>query len=67
MRREGQEFLPDDEEKGSLFSRYEAETGLRWMWAGLWCFLLSGDGDVGELLELQHDCERLFGSSRGHV
>ena len=52
MRREGQEFLPDDEEKGSLFSRYEAETGLRWMWAGLWCFLFSGDGYVGELLEL---------------
>ena len=30
-------------------------------------FLLSGNGYVGELLELQHDCERLFGSSRGHV
>ena len=30
----------------------EAETGLRWMWAGLSCFLSSGDRYVGELLEL---------------
>ena len=29
--------------------------------------ILSGDGCVGELLELQLDCERLFGSSRGQV
>ena len=65
MRREGQEFLPDDEEKGSLFSRYEAETGLRWMWEGFWCFLFSGDGYVGELLELQQGCEGPFVSSRG--
>ena len=28
--------------------------GLLWMWAGLSCFLSSGDGYVGELLEL-HD------------
>ena len=27
--------------------------GLLWMWAGLSCFLSSGDGYVGELLELQ--------------
>ena len=32
MRREGREFFPDDEGKGSLFSSYEAETGLHWMW-----------------------------------
>ena len=37
------------------------------MWPGHSCFLLSGDGYVGVLLELQHDCERLFGSCRGHV
>ena len=29
------------------------ETGLLAMWAGLACFLSSGDGYVGELLELQ--------------
>ena len=28
-------------------------------------FLLSGDGYVGELLELQQGCEGPFGSSRG--
>ena len=27
------------------------------MWAGVSCFLSSGDGDVGELLELQQRCE----------
>ena len=27
------------------------------MWAGVSCFLSSGDGDVGELLELQQGCE----------
>ena len=43
----------------------EAETGLLWMWAGLSCFLSSGDGYVGELLELQQGCEGPFGSSRG--
>ena len=31
------------------------------MWAGLSCFLSSGDGYVGELLELQHGCEGPFG------
>ena len=32
------------------------------MWAGLSCFLSSGDGYVGELLELQQGCEEPFGS-----
>ena len=41
--------------------------GLLWMWAGLSCFLSSGDGYVGELLELQQGCEGPFGSSRGYV
>ena len=27
------------------------------MWAELWCFLSSGDGYVGELLELQQGCD----------
>ena len=27
------------------------------MWAELWCFLSSGDGYVGELLELHQGCE----------
>ena len=35
------------------------------MWAELSCFLSSGDGYVGELLELQQGCEEPFGSSRG--
>ena len=35
------------------------------MWPGLSCFLSSGDGNVGELLELQQGCEEPFGSSRG--
>ena len=39
--------------------------GLLWMWAGLSCFLSSGDGYVGEPLELKQGCEVLFGSSRG--
>ena len=47
------EFFPDHAGKGSLLSSYEAETGLLWMWAGLPCFLSSGDGYVRELLELQ--------------
>ena len=33
------------------------------MWVGLSCFLSSGDGYVGELLELQQGCEGPFGSS----
>ena len=31
--------------------------GILWMWAGLAYFLSSGDGYVGELLELQQGCE----------
>ena len=38
--------------KGSLLSSLEAEMGLLWMWGELSCFLSSGDGYVGELLEL---------------
>ena len=60
-----QEFFPDNAGKVSLLSSKEAETGLLWMWAGLSCFLSSGDGYVGELLDLQQGCERLYGSSRG--
>ena len=67
MRWECREFFPDQSGKGSLISSYEPETELLWMWPGPSCFLLSGDGYVGELLELQRDCERFFGSSRGHV
>ena len=52
MRREHREFFPDHAGKGSLLSSYEAQTGLLWMWAGLSCFLSSGDGYVGDLLEL---------------
>ena len=63
MRREPPEFFPDHAGKGSLFSSKEAETRLLWMWAGLSCFLSSGDGYVGELLELQQGCEGPFGSS----
>ena len=57
MRRERGEFFPHHAGKGSLLSSYEAETGILWMWAGLSCFLSSGDGYVGELLELQQGCE----------
>ena len=57
MRRERREFFPDHAGKVSLLSSLEAETGLLWMWAGLSCFLSSGDGHVGELLELQQGCE----------
>ena len=31
------------------------------MWAGLSCFLSTGDGYIGELLELQQGCEGSFG------
>ena len=51
MRRERREIFPDKAGKGSHISSYEAETGLLWMWAGPWCFLSSGNGDVGELPE----------------
>ena len=57
MRRKRREFFPDHAGKGSLLSSSEAETGLLWMWAGLSCFLSSGDGYVGELLELQQGSE----------
>ena len=56
MRRECREFFPDTAGKGSLLLCYEAETGLLCMWAGLSRFLSSGDGYVGELLELQQGC-----------
>ena len=58
------EFFPDQAGKGSLLWSYEAEMGLPWIWAGLSSFLSSGDGYVGELLELQQGCEGPFGSSR---
>ena len=64
-RRERQESFPDHAGKESLLSSYEAETGLLWLWGGLSCFLSSGVGYVGELLELQQGCEGPFGSSRG--
>ena len=53
MRREPREFFPDHAGKGSLLSSWEAETGHLLMWAELSCILSSGDGYVGELLELQ--------------
>ena len=65
MGRERRKFFPDHEGKGSLLSSYEAETGLFWLCAGLSCLLSSGNGYVGELLELQQWCEGPFGSSRG--
>ena len=64
IRRERREFFPDHAGKGSLLSSYEAETVRLWMWAGLPCFVSSGDGYVGELLELQQWWEGPFGSSR---
>ena len=64
MLRECREFFADHVGKGSLLSNYEAETGLLGMWAGLLGFLSSGDGYVGELLELQEWCEGPFVSSR---
>ena len=67
MRWECQEFFPDQVGKGSLISSYEPETELLWMCGELSCFLSGRNGYVGELLELQHDCERLFRSSRVHV
>ena len=64
MRRECRRIFPDHAGKGSLPLSSEGETGLLWMWSGLSCFLSSGDGYVGELLELQQGCEGPFGSSR---
>ena len=55
---------PTSQGKDPSFSSYEEETGLLWMWAELSCFLLSGDGYVGELLDLQQGCEGPFGSSK---
>ena len=65
MRRERSEFFPEQAALGSLISNYEAETGLPWMCEGASCFLSSGDGYVGELLESQQECEGPFGSSSG--
>ena len=65
MRWKRREFFSDHAGKGSMLSSYEAETGLLWMWVGHSCFLSSGDGYVGELLEFQQGCEGPFGSSRG--
>ena len=62
---ERQESFPDDTGRESFLSSYEAETGLLCMWGELSCFLLSGDGYVGELLELQPGFKVPFGSSRG--
>ena len=53
MRRERREFFSEHAGKGSLLSSKEVEMGLLWMWEGLSCFLSSGDGYVGELLELR--------------
>ena len=50
MRRERREIFPDHAGKGTLLSSYEAETVLLWMWAGLSCFLWSGDGMWGNFL-----------------
>ena len=63
MRRERREFITNHTGKGSLLSSYEADTGLLWMWVGRSCFLSSGDGYVGELLELQQGCQGHFGIS----
>ena len=65
MRRECRKFFPEHAVNVSLLSSYEMETGLLWMWVGLSCFLSSGDGYVGELLELQQGCDGSFGISRG--
>ena len=65
MRRERREFFPDHAGKGPLLLSLEAETGLLWMWAGLSNFLSSGDGYVGEPLELHQGCEGPFEISRG--
>ena len=67
MGRECREFFPHHAGKGFLLSSYEAETGVLCMWAGLSCFLSSGDGYIRELLELQQGCEGPFGSSLGKV
>ena len=65
MRWECRKFFPEQAGKGSLMSSCEAETGLLWKRAGPSCFLSSGDGYVGELLDLQLGCEGHFRHSRG--
>ena len=65
MLQERPEIFPGQAAKGSLISSYEAETGLLWLWAAPSTFLSSGEGYVGELLELQQGCEVPFGSSSG--
>ena len=65
MRWERRKLFPEHAGKGSFLPSYEAESGLLWIGAGLSFFLSSGDGYVGELLELQPGCEGPFGSSRG--
>ena len=50
MGRECTEIFPDKAGKASLISSYEAEKGLLWMWQGPSFFLLSGDGNVRQLL-----------------
>ena len=65
MRWKPREFFTVQAGKRSLLWSFEAESGFLWMWAGLSCFLSSGDGYFGELLELQQGCEGPFGSSRG--
>ena len=65
IRREREEFFPDHAGKGSHLLILGAETGLLSMWAGLSCFLSSGDGYVREHLELKQGCEGPFGSTRG--
>ena len=65
MRRECREFFPEQAGKGSLISSYKEEKGLLWMCKGRSWFLSSGQGYVGELLELQQGCEGPYGSSKG--
>ena len=67
MRRKCQESFPNEAGQGTLISSYEVETGLLLMLAGPSVFLWSGDGYVGELLELQQGCEGPFRSSSGKV
>ena len=64
MLRELREFFPERRERIPPLE-LGGGNGLLWMWAGLSCFLSSGDWYVGELLELQQGCEGTFGSSRG--
>ena len=45
-----QEIFHEHAGKGSLLSSYEAETGLLWMWAGLWCFVSMETGKSGNFL-----------------